>query len=235
MVERGALGLGLFEMRPNLAEALAVPAEYSQTGLLVGEAIAGGPASSAFFAGDIVLSLNEEPIRKVKQFRNEIGYLGPGSKARFGILRSGNVQKVEIELGKLEDLLRIMEQYTEPDRKEPPSNLPARTSNTLFTDVEVANLIEELRKEHEITAGFHGIVVTHVVGNEDSDSEEKNVLVGPYEAGLRVGYLITEINFQPVTSIEEAAKKLESVSRKAVVVGLKAEKGRDSLAGLQIP
>ncbi|NNM71920.1 Do family serine endopeptidase [Enterovirga aerilata] len=98
-VERGYLGLQIQALTPDLAEGLGLK---TQKGALVNSAQASTPAAKAGLqAGDVVTSVNGEPISDARELSRKIASLKPGSKVEIGYLRDGGQRTATVELGTL--------------------------------------------------------------------------------------------------------------------------------------
>lgn len=96
-VIRGWLGVEPQDITPELARAFRLE---QIRGVIIAGVIAGGPAARAGLqVGDIVVSLNEAPVRDAIGFLNQIAPLVPGDKARLRILRKGREQTLEVTAG----------------------------------------------------------------------------------------------------------------------------------------
>jgi len=97
-VTRGWLGLEPQDITPDLARAFRLE---RRDGVIVASVLRNGPAWEAGIrVGDIVLSLDEEPVRDSIGFLNQIAPLSPGAKASLRVLREGKRQDVSIKVGK---------------------------------------------------------------------------------------------------------------------------------------
>ncbi|MDG4596769.1 MAG: DegQ family serine endoprotease [Candidatus Contendobacter sp.] len=96
-VRRGQLGVSVQDLTPELARALNVPADR---GAVIAQV---SPRSAAARAGlkegDVVLSINDKPIRDSGGLRNAIGLLEVGEAARLDILRDGKPMTLSAKVG----------------------------------------------------------------------------------------------------------------------------------------
>lgn len=84
-VRRGRLGVVIQTLTPELAEAFGV----EQTrGIIIAQIEPGSPAEEAgLMPGDIVLSINERPVKNWADMRNHIGLLPVGAEVELEVLR----------------------------------------------------------------------------------------------------------------------------------------------------
>ncbi len=96
-VRRGQLGVSVQDLTPDLARAFNIPADR---GAVIAQV---SPRSAAARAGlkegDVVLSINDKPIRDSGGLRNAIGLLEVGEAARLDILRDGKPLTLDAKVG----------------------------------------------------------------------------------------------------------------------------------------
>ncbi len=96
-VKRGQLGINLQDLNPELAQAFSL--EQSQ-GAVITSVQHNSPADKAGLEpGDIVLAINNKPIKSSQDVRNQIGLLPIGEEVKLDILRKGETQTVKAEIG----------------------------------------------------------------------------------------------------------------------------------------
>jgi serine protease Do/serine protease DegQ len=97
-VRRGQLGVSIWTLTPDIAEALGAPSDVQ--GALVSEVVAGSAAEKAGIKlNDIITSVNNQPVRTNSELRNAIGLLRIGEKVEIGLLRDGKPRKVTALIG----------------------------------------------------------------------------------------------------------------------------------------
>jgi Do/DeqQ family serine protease len=100
-VQRGRIGVQIQDLTPDLAEAFGVDV---QTGAVVSQVIPGGPADKAGIkSGDVITHVNTEPVDGSADLRNTIGLKRVGEKVKLSLIRNGEKQEVEMEIGAAED------------------------------------------------------------------------------------------------------------------------------------
>jgi Do/DeqQ family serine protease len=86
-VKRGLLGVSIYPVRPDIAQALGL---NNAQGALVTQVVEGSAAAKAGIkAGDIITSVNDHPVRSPAELRNTIGLLRVGEKVGVALLRDG--------------------------------------------------------------------------------------------------------------------------------------------------
>jgi serine protease Do len=184
-VERGLLGVMIQNLTPDLAKAFKLD---RTTGALVGDVSPDGPADKAGLkSGDVITQFNGQPIQDASQLKLRVAESTPGSAAQLSVSRNGESKTFEVTLGSV------------PDKKvaKADGNRGA-TRKEALAGVGVADLDQNTRAELNIPANVHGAVITEVAPDSAA-----------YEAGLRTGDVITELNRQPVRNAQDAIADTE--------------------------
>jgi len=91
-VKRGQLGVSMYTVTPDIAHSLGLP---SVVGALVSQVVEGSPAAHAGIrTGDVITSVNGQPVKSNSELRNTIGLLRVGDKVDIGLLRDGKPLRV---------------------------------------------------------------------------------------------------------------------------------------------
>lgn len=197
-VSRGWLGVVIQEVSKDLAESFGLE---KPAGALVAQIQDDGPAAKGGLqVGDVILSMNDQPIVMSADLPHLVGALKAGSKASLEVIREGKRKNVELTVGAI------------PEEGEELDSLPKsgveRSSNRL--GVAVAELTEEEKKANDLKGG---VVI-------------KEIQEGPASLiGLQPGDVITHLNNQAITStksftdIAKALPKNRSVSMRVLRQG----------------
>ena len=95
-VVRAWLGVGIQDLTEELSVELG---QRARQGVLVGQVYAGSPAEKGGLeVGDIILSLNGQPVRKARDLTQRIGVSPPGQKVAIEVLRNGKKRTQHISL-----------------------------------------------------------------------------------------------------------------------------------------
>jgi serine protease Do len=188
-VVRGYLGVYIQPITPDLAKEFNVAAE---TGALVGGVSPDGPAAKAGIqAGDVITEFNGTKVTDSRNLRLMVAQSPPGTKATFKLLHNGKEKTVTTTLGEL------------PTEKLASTSAPGRPNTRQpegLAGVEISDLDAKVRRQMNLPTDVRaGAVVTGI----EADS-------AAYEAGLRVGDVILELNRQKVSS----ARDVVDISRK---------------------
>jgi serine protease Do len=194
-VTRGYLGTVVQELNPDLAEQFKVPDD--QQGALIAEVAPGSAAEKAGLKnGDIITSVNGKPIDDPHGLRLVVGGMAPGAKVSVAYLRDGQSQTSEVALGE----------------QGKPGELADNSSQTnerpnVLDGITVGDLDDSSRNQLKVPGDVKGVLVTDV----SSDS------VG-YDAGLRKGDVILEINRKPLATADDAVNEGNSIAKSEKVL-----------------
>lgn len=96
-VKRGAIGVQLQDLTPELAKAFDVAA---QGGAVVVSVVPDSEADrGGLRAGDVVVGVDGKRVRDASDVRNRIGLLRVGETVRFEVLREGSLKTIIIKVG----------------------------------------------------------------------------------------------------------------------------------------
>ena len=195
-VRRGMLGVTIQPVDADLAASLNLPAAR---GAIVTSVSAGGPAAKAGIQrGDVITAVNNVPVNDPNSLRNTVASLGPGSNATVTLLRNGRDQNVSVALAELPD--RPRDASEESSSNNGTGNERYGLSLRVFTS--------ELAQEYGLSAEDQGLIVTRIDPNGSA-----------YNAGIRQGDLIQEVNRRPVRSVPDFAAAIQqSGSRPALLL-----------------
>lgn len=182
-VSRGYLGFTMQPVDKDLAQAFGVG---KADGALIIEILKGSPADKAGLKqGDIILKLNNAPVKNIASLRNTIALTKPGTAVSLDVLRDGNPQRISAEIGTF-----------------PSTSTKASLAQSVDKyGFAVENLTDELAKKYNYTSD-NGVVISKV--NPGSPAAW---------AGLRVGSLILSVNKQDVKSIDDYDRILTAAEK----------------------
>jgi serine protease Do len=197
-VVRGYLGVGIQQLTSALAQSLRL---NTTEGVLVSDVAPGSPAAKAGLKrGDVIVAFNDQPVHDPGQLRNLVAMTPPGTKATLQVLRENQKRTVSVELGEL------------PRERTAARGGRETQPSAARLGFSVQNLTPEMAQKLGAERP-EGVVVTEV----DPRSEA-------YQAGVRPGMVIREVNQQEVKNIQEFQQAVE-----------KAEQSRQILLLVQSP
>jgi len=179
-VIRGYLGTVIQPVTPELATAFNLK---ETTGALVSDVAPGSPAEKAGIQhGDVITMLDGKKVEGPRELRLMIGIMPPGQKTVLKLLRNGQEKEVTAELGEL------------PQKESAiSSNEEATPTPSILEGMRVVDLDDQARQALQTPKGLQGAVIAEI----DPDS-------AAYQAGLRQGFVIMEIDRKPVKNAADA-------------------------------
>ncbi|MDB6021904.1 MAG: degQ [Pedosphaera sp.] len=215
-VMRGYLGIGTQSMTPELAKAFQLP--QAQTGALVGEVSSNSPAAAAGLKeGDVITGYNGKQVNDSRELRLLVAESSPRTNADLHLLRNGQPREINATLG---EPPRPASPPPVQNAKQPDTGKGDAAMNQGSLDaVEVADLNQELRQMLEIPSTIQGALVAKVEPGCDS-----------YEAGLRMGDVITDMNGQPVKNAETAILLSHQTKGRMALLRVWTKEGRHYIA-----
>lgn len=101
---RGELGIEAQDLTVELARAFGLDRPQ---GAVITRVRAGRPAAQAgLLPGDVILAIDERPIRNANEARNQIGLLRLGERVSMEVLRDGERRKVTLEVAEPQRVMR---------------------------------------------------------------------------------------------------------------------------------
>jgi Do/DeqQ family serine protease len=200
-VRRGMLGVTIQSVDADLASSLNLPAAR---GAIVTSVSSGSPAESAGLKrGDVITSVNNQPISDRNSLRNAVASIAPGTNVNVKATRDGRETSFQVALAELPDSRR-------PSTEENDSSSGANTGRF---GMSLQPLTADMASRMGIPANEQGLVVSRLDPNGSAA-----------EAGLRQGDLIQEVNRRPVRNVTEfTAAVAQSGSRPALLLVKRGE------------
>ena len=202
-VSRGWLGVVIQEVNKDLAESFGLD---KPAGALVAQIQDNGPAAKGGLkVGDVILSMNGQPIIMSADLPHLVGALKAGGKAKLEVIRDGKRQNVELTVG------AIPEEGATLDALGNAKPGAERSSNRL--GIAVVELTAEQKKTFDLQSG---VVI-------------KEVQDGPAALiGLQPGDVITHLNNQAIDTTKEFADIAKALPKNRSVSMRVLRQGRAS-------
>lgn len=203
-VVRGWLGVGIDNIKPDMARTFRFPAD--REGVLVEDVKAGSPAAEAGFqAGDIITKMDGQPVQSATQLQTGVTLTPPGTKVKFQVWRynesseRGKFVDLTAELGELKESYLRGSARGEGDGQSESGSTRRYKSEPL--GITYMNITDDLAKQFDWNRTPKGAIVVEVrPGGEAS------------YLSIQPGDLIESINGKSIESaqeLQEAFKKLE--------------------------
>lgn len=204
-VTRGWLGVLIQQMTPELAKQFNLDRPI---GALVGEVTPGSPADKAGIKqGDVIIEYNGKEVSQMSLLPTLVSQSPVGSKAELLLMRNGKKKAVSVVIAKLDE-----EQVAEAET-------PDKTSQELGMSVQA--LTPEIAK----TLGIKdkaGVLITNAEAGSPA-----------FEAGLRRGDLILEVNQKPVKDVASYNAAMSKVKEEGSVLFLVKRKGHTRFVAIR--
>jgi serine protease Do len=170
------LGVEIQNLTPGLAQVFKI---NDLQGALVSAVTPGSAAASAGLqSGDVIVEFNGQPVQDSSQLKLRVAETGPGATVPVVVVRNGEKKTLTVTL---------KEQANNEIASANSQNGKNATSEDALHGVAVTDLNKDVRSEFGVPAKVQGALITEVDPSSPS-----------YEAGLRSGDVILEINHQPV-------------------------------------
>ena len=187
-VVRGYLGVGIQNITPALIDSFNLK---TNKGALVSDVVADAPAAKAGLKeGDVITSLNGQPVTDANNLKLQVGTFAPGTKLKLEILRDGKTSEIAATTSERPGSTR----GGRHGRSTEPEDL-SKNDEGVLNGVAVDDIAPQMRNQLNLPARLKGAVITNV----EPDSAAA-------KAGLHAGDVILEINKQPVTSAQDAVE-----------------------------
>lgn len=196
-VTRGYLGVMIQDVTPAIAKRFDLG---DSNGALVGEVTPKSPAAKAGIeSGDVVVEFDGKAVRDSRQLRLAVGRVKPGAAVPLKLVRDGSSKTVKVT---------IKEPESEDGTSLASKDSPSKDEGTL-NGVGVVDLDSKYRRQFGIPANVNGVLITEVDQNSAS-----------YEAGVRAGDVILELNRAKVKDAEQTVRLTEKPADKTTLLKL---------------
>ena len=227
--QRGYIGVSLQDITEDIAESLGVPKNRGE--LIRGVTPGAGAARAGIQQGDVVITVNNQPVTPDQSLAYLVSNLAPGARVPVELIRDGQRRTVTVQIGERpseEDLARlngVAEEtpVTEPgEAQQSTSQRSARES----LGVTVQPLTPEIARSLRLNEpNLRGLVVSGV--NPGTDAGQK----------LRQGDIILSINQRSTRTPEEAAAVIaaaRAAGRSNVLLLVRRENNPPAYIGVEL-
>jgi len=189
-VNRAYLGVAIQPVTQSLAEQFKVKV---REGVLVTDIQPNTPAAKAELkSGDIIVEFAGKPVANPRQLQGIVEMVRPGSTQKLGIIRDGKRMTLDVVCAEQPANYGM----AQDEISESTGN--GETSRFEKLGIQVENLTAQLAEKLGIKAE-HGVVISDVQAGSPAAM-----------VGLASGMVITQVDRQPVKSVEEFRKAVES-------------------------
>lgn len=191
-VTRGHLGVGIQPLTSALSSSLGLE---NVSGVLVNSVEPNGPADKAsIHVGDVITTLNGQPVQDPNTFRNAVASDAPGTNITLSLNRESKQMEVHAKLDELKP------------GEEQPQPAPLPTSGPEL-GMSVQPMSPAVASQLNLPANTQGLVVSNV----DPAGPAAN-------AGIQTGDVIEQVNRQPVKSIDDMRSALAKSGPRPVLL-----------------
>ncbi|MBV9757582.1 MAG: DegQ family serine endoprotease [Alphaproteobacteria bacterium] len=194
-VVRGYLGVEAQRIAAPMAAALNVPQEEGgkPKGALIATVQPDSPAERAGLKpGDVIETVNGQPIADPRALAVEIAGIKPGSQATVRVLRNGNSQEFNVTIGTLPNEKVAENGSTQSGEQD---------TSQAKVGLAVQPLTPELREQLDLPAKVKGAVIAQVTPGSPAE-----------QAGLQQGDVIVGVGTKGVTSADEAVSAIKDAA-----------------------
>lgn len=195
-VQRGWFGVGIQDVDRSLAESFGLP--KGLRGVAITSVLDGSPADKAGIQeGDIILEVNDHPLRKATQLQQFVAETAPEETIRVKLFRNGKTIHAKVTVG----LAPVRaERNHQKDRSK--------------FGMELAEITPQLRERLQLK-NTRGVLVVNL---------DQTGLA--WEAGLRKGDVITKVNNKVVNSLSEFQEQLKQNEKRKSIALLVQRRGQ---------
>nr|MCH9753172.1 trypsin-like peptidase domain-containing protein [Alphaproteobacteria bacterium] len=191
-VSRGWLGVTIGNVSEDMADAVGLK---DNRGAIVSSVTEDSPAdASGLERGDIIVKVNGRQVDDATTTTRMVGALAVGSKNKFEIYRDGKRRVIDVTVGDRSEGLGQITTLASSDSSEPEEN----ESGPL--GVSLSPLTADERERLNLDSNEKGMLITGL----DPES-------ALYDAGVREGMAILDVNYNKLDSIDVLEEELEEV------------------------
>ena len=224
-VRRGYLGAGL---RTATFEMEGTPGIF-KAGATINNVVPGSPAERyGLQVDDIILRINDAPVRNSVEATRAIAELSPGEVAKIIYEREERTYALDLSIGERPEKDAVERANAVSQGLPPPTPEPSnRAKVNIDTGLHILDLSAEFRTAIGMRSDQVGVYVESVEPNSQAEA-----------AGFKTGMVLLEADSQPITEV--AAFKTIVLNAKiaqqdGIVVNVRHKDGRESYMVLPMP
>lgn len=158
-IKRGWLGVRIQAVTKDIADSLGLKKPH---GALVSSVTDKGPAAkSGVKSGDVIIEFNDKKITEMHKLPRIVAETKIDTTANLKIIRNGQIKKLNVKLGELEQ----DEDEDDEDQVPPPKKLKKSSVDISELGISVTPITEALRKKYEISKDVKGLLIVSVTRN----------------------------------------------------------------------
>ncbi len=202
-VHRSQLGVTVQPMTNDLAASLGLK---NNGGVIVNSVVPDSAADKAGLKrGDVILSFNGTPVHDTNNLRNRVAESKPGTGASVVIARDGHEQTVKVNLAEAQEARNGRSASSDDSTADNSGAALGITVSPVSPDTPRRSE-RGMRGERSERPNVSGLMV------EDVDPNGRAA-----DAGIQPGDVITEVNKQPVRTVEELKSAVHTKSDKPLL------------------
>ena len=194
---RGYLGIQTRQAQPGRP---GQPPDAETGGVVIDDIVPGSPAAQAQLQkGDVIRKFNGHEVKSFPELRSLVSQVELNKNVELEVIRDGKPMKVTAAIKEQPvdyQTTRVVPREDQP--QQPPGSEGPNESRGGLKSIHVGELTPQLARQLDLPNGVRGVVVTDV--DPDSGAAE-----------LQKGDVIEEVNRQPVSSVADYNKLINSV------------------------
>ena len=190
-IERGYLGLRIQPLNEDLADSLGLAHNHGE---IVQDVVPGKAAAQAGIQpGDVVLRVNGREVTPGQSLSYIVANTPPGTRIPVDLIRGGQHLSVTATVAKRPSEDELAQESFDPKSKSEELGQGNKADNALADKalgLSVQPLTAGIARQLGLAETTHGLVIAAVDASSDAAAK-----------GLERGDIVTQVNYQPVTTI----------------------------------
>ena len=187
-VTRGWIGIKIQPHSDDIAKSLDL---QGKSGIIISGVTEDSPAKQAGLeAGDIILSINNQPTGNTQSFSRLIAESSIGTEISISLWRNGNTLSKKIKISPMPEPRLVP---SAPPETIAPISQPTPLLNFAELGIGLADIDEQMMDKYQLPSATKGLVVTDILPGSDAENK-----------GLKRGSVIIKIDKKDVFNLEDA-------------------------------